>query len=231
MLAFSLGLMMVRVAAAMALFASTAAAQSPCDWSQLWLNTDQSGAVERTDCSLQPFWARVGDQWRLSLDAGDLITLQAVPGSLRDPHLIAFDPSNAIVAATNDVVDGDRTRWITIRAATAGVQQVRYPRGRLPPMLSWYAYPAIGFVHLDIGAAQDPKPIFYELIVGSAPGLADVGTLMVPVAGWTTALDFYNVPAGRYYVRVREWGPEGPGEVSEEKIISTFSGTSPNFRR
>ena len=324
--------------AAIVFFASTAAAQSPCGWNQIWLDTEQTGAVEPTDCPVQPFRNGVGDEWRLSLNAGDLITLQVLGGTLRDAYLIAIDPSNAIVAATNDLFDGDRTRWIVVRAAAAGtyrilvtagglysadfgtytfrssliiyptapylpaltierekliigwheplsptpileylleigvdagagnqvtvfsvvpstqppwtlfelpiarglysvrvrarnalgwgpvsdVRQLRYPRERLPPNLSWYAYPSLGYVHLDIGAVQDPKPTFYELLAGSASGLADVGTLMVPVAGWSTPLDFYNVPSGRYYVRVREWGPEGPGPVSEEKIIDIY---------
>jgi hypothetical protein len=315
------------------LSASLAAAQ-PCNWSQVWLETDQVGAIEQTDCFLQPYWNGVGDEWRLSLNAGDLMAFSVVRGPLRDPLIIAINPANAIVAANYDVFDGDRQNYVIVRASVAGtyrflvtagglyladfggytirstlitlptvpflqsvstendnlrvtwyeplsptpvleylleigldagsgnmvqafsvapstqswnlfqmpasaglysvrvrarnafgwgpvsqVEQVRYPRLRIAPNLSWYA--VLGHVHLDISPVEYPPPDAFELFAGTAPGQSDAGTLIVPAAPWpqATTLDFHGVPAGRYYVRVRERTSRGPGVFTEAVIV------------
>jgi glucose/arabinose dehydrogenase len=58
--------------------------------------------------------------------------------------------------------------------------------------------------------AAGPAATGYLLEAGSAPGLADVGTLVLPAT--QLQLIVQGVPAGRYYVTLRSLGPGGPGE-------------------
>lgn len=58
-------------------------------------------------------------------------------------------------------------------------------------------------------------PFQYRLEAGTAPGLRNAATIMVPGTSFATA----GVPSGIYYVRVRAIGPGGVGPASNEVVI------------
>ena len=64
-----------------------------------------------------------------------------------------------------------------------------------------------------------PGATYYELLVGTGPGLTDMGTFVV---GLVTSVSVENVPPGAYYVRVRAGNARGPGDASSEVIVIVF---------
>ena len=79
-----------------------------------------------------------------------------------------------------------------------------------------------GFVQLiwsppHTGEFALPQVLYYELLVGSSPGSADLGVYRV-----SADLGYFegrNVPRGIYYVRVRAMTTEGLTEVSNELVL------------
>jgi hypothetical protein len=55
----------------------------------------------------------------------------------------------------------------------------------------------------------------YEVVVGTAPGQSDVGTFAT--GGVPQAL-FHDIPAGRFYVRVRAMNELGMVESAERSV-------------
>lgn len=74
-------------------------------------------------------------------------------------------------------------------------------------------------VTLNWVSPSTPGATYYELVVGSAPGLTDIGTLVLGLQA-TYAVD--NAPPGRYYVRVRAGNARGPGAESNEVVVLVF---------
>ena len=66
-----------------------------------------------------------------------------------------------------------------------------------------------------------PRPTSYLLEAGSAPNLANLGTL--PLA--TNAFSVGGVPPGIYYLRTRAVGPGGVGAASRELVVAVGGAT------
>ena len=64
-----------------------------------------------------------------------------------------------------------------------------------------------------------PGTAYYELVVGSAPGLSDLGTFNV---GNVLTITIDQVPQGAYYVRVRAANAQGPGAQGTEVVVRVF---------
>jgi len=64
-----------------------------------------------------------------------------------------------------------------------------------------------------------PGTTHYELAVGSAPGLSDLGTFNV---GNVLTVTIDQVPQGAYYVRVRAANAQGPGAQGNEVVVRVF---------
>ena len=60
---------------------------------------------------------------------------------------------------------------------------------------------------------------YYELVVGSAPGLSDLGTFNV---GNVLTITIDQVPQGAYYVRLRAANAQGPGAQGNEVVVRVF---------
>jgi hypothetical protein len=74
-------------------------------------------------------------------------------------------------------------------------------------------------VTLSWSPPATPGTASYELVVGSAPGNADV---LIQNVGNVLTITADAVPPGTYYVRVRAVNAQGPGDQSNEVIVRVF---------
>jgi glucose/arabinose dehydrogenase len=73
-----------------------------------------------------------------------------------------------------------------------------------------------------LSPSTGPIPASYRLEAGSAPGLADLATVVASAA--QTSLTFPGVPPGTYFVRVRSVGPGGQSGPSNEITVIVVVG-------
>ena len=308
---------------ALLLTASAADAQTGCQTNLLGAETDRTGELEASDCTLSPLRNANGEYWRLPLTAADLVVVTIRPVTMFEPYVIILDPSNQVVATASRnfravftaSVSGDyravATTFYTLPTTDFGTYVIRAERVTTPtapfffpptvlgssvslfwspplspsPILEYLlevgsasggqnigvfpvgtvtqvvasASPGAYFVRVrarnlfGLGVASEERQIivgpelspprsltasvlgrrvtlnwlgpstpgatFYELLVGSAPGLTDLGTLIL---GLQNTFSADNVPSGRYYVRVRAWNARGPGAESNEVVVLVF---------
>jgi hypothetical protein len=80
---------------------------------------------------------------------------------------------------------------------------------------------SLGWRHDIFGIPYNPEEISWELLVGSAPGLTDLLTHVIS-PGNAHAVQFFDVPPGQYYIRLRGRDTHGPGAVSNEVVARVF---------
>jgi hypothetical protein len=76
-------------------------------------------------------------------------------------------------------------------------------------------------VSLSWSEPASGAPTSYLLEAGTAPGLSDVGVLNLSTT--KTAITFYAVPRGRYFVRVRAVNALGSSAASAEGVVTVSS--------
>jgi hypothetical protein len=113
-----------------------------------------------------------------------------------------------------------RVRAMTAAGPTAPSNEVQIVTGQAGPPLAPPAFAAVAIgTSVGVQWAENPLgPVVggYLLEAGSAPGLANLGTVTF---GATTRSFAANVPGGTYYLRVRAGNAAGLGPPSNEVIV------------
>lgn len=116
-----------------------------------------------------------------------------------------------------DLVNGVVRRSADMQAVFNGVAGLLTTRLFLLPTAVAPGGPSVSVAGSTVTLqwSASPGASYYRLDAGTAPGLADIGS--IPVSG--TSLVVNGVPTGRYYVRVRAVGVGGAGAPSGDAAI------------
>ena len=126
----------------------------------------------------------------------------------------------AFGAGAPDGVYFARVRAVTAAGPSAPSNEVQIVTGQAGPPLAPLAFAAVA-VGTSVGVQWTENPLGpviagYQLEGGSAPGLANLGTVAF---GATTRSFAANVPSGTYYLRVRAGNAAGLGPPSNEVVV------------
>lgn len=126
--------------------------------------------------------------------------------------------SAAVAPSIATVVD-----W---RVVSAQNWEVRAHGNDVPPAPTNLSFSVIGSTVILQWNPPGPGPLSSYLIeAGSATGLSDI--LQFNTGSTATQLTATNVPAGRYYVRVRALNFDGAGAASNEVTVAIAGATCP----
>ena len=213
-------------------------ALAQCQTTPLPLGTDQPGALDPSDCLVNPLRNSPGEYWTIAVTAGDFIAVSMRRQSMFDPYLYVLSPSGAIVAEDDDndgifpwfgdalatftaATTGEyrivATHWVRVPSTDYGTYTIRAERVTTPTAPEFTTVLVTGSqVDLRWSTSISPTAVLeYVLEVGSISGSANLGVFTLGTGTRVLA----SAAQGTYFVRVRARNATGFGAYSAERQI------------